>query len=83
MSAGGDTNPQRPDNGLGCQVLGVRKTQDLTPYGLTTHTEYVSQIVRRIHEHIRRLLLQRMRGKAIIHAYGPQSGVASGFNIDV
>src|SRR5580704_6201370 len=45
--------------------------------------EYFGQFLRCVHQHVRRLLLQCVRGKAVIHTYGPQAGVASGFNVDM
>ena len=36
-----------------------------------------------LYKHVRWLLRQRMRGKAVTYAHGPQAGIASGFDIDV
>ena len=52
-------------------------------WGAALLGEHFGKFLGRIHQHIRRIRLERMRGKTVTHAHGPQAGVLSGFDIDV
>src|ERR1700733_10616588 len=45
--------------------------------------KYFGKFEGSVYKHVRRLLMQGVRGKAIIHAHGPKAGLASGLDVDM